>query len=216
MIKALAPKRDFSKNRAGFTIVELMIASAVFSVVLLVCASGLIQIGRVYYKGITSSQTQESARSIMDDISRAIQFSGGRITQTLVPPTSWDSQDRFCIGGNKYSFQKGKQLVDSSPTSDQTRQALVISEDAACGSPNLTAAGSKEFLTVNQRVVNLKVEPVPGTLNLYRVNLVIAAGDEELFIKDVNGYVTACKSSRLGGQFCAISELNTTVQKRVQ
>jgi prepilin-type N-terminal cleavage/methylation domain-containing protein len=43
-----------TSNRSGFTIIELMIATAVFSVVLLLCATALVTIGNMYRRGITA------------------------------------------------------------------------------------------------------------------------------------------------------------------
>ena len=57
---------------AGFTIIELLIASSVFSVVLLVALTGFLQIGRVFYKGISDSQTQNVARQVVTDISSSL------------------------------------------------------------------------------------------------------------------------------------------------
>ncbi len=54
----------------GFTIIELLIATTIFSVVLLLAASGLLYIGRLYYKGLTSSATQEAARNIMQELTQ--------------------------------------------------------------------------------------------------------------------------------------------------
>jgi len=199
----------------GFTLVELMFASAVFSVILLICTIGIIQISKVYHKGITQSKTQEAARSIMDEISHDIQFGGGRVAFTS--STVWDAADHFCVGDKQYSFYKGHKLVNSiTDASDQTQQGLVTADDPTCTGPNMTASGSKELLGINQRIVQLKVERVPGTTGLYTIFLRVASGDRDLFNKDGSGYATSCTSTLLGGQFCAISELSTTVQKRVK
>ena len=58
----------------GFTIVELLIATAVFSFILLVVTTGIIRLGNMYYKGVISSRTQESIRNIVSETSSAIQF----------------------------------------------------------------------------------------------------------------------------------------------
>lgn len=65
-------KEKTIKNTAGFTIVELMIATVVFSVILILITTGIIQIGKAYYKGIIGSRTQETARKITDEVGRSI------------------------------------------------------------------------------------------------------------------------------------------------
>lgn len=64
-----------TRNSEGFTLVELMIATSIFSVILLLLTFGLLGIGQNYYKGRNSVRTQDTARRIMDEISQAIQFS---------------------------------------------------------------------------------------------------------------------------------------------
>src|SRR5690606_22524615 len=84
-------------GQKGFTIVELMIATSVFSVVLLLCTYGLLAIGRSYYKGVTISRTQETARLIVDDVAEAIQFNGGAV---VLNPAG----RMYCIGSRRYSY----------------------------------------------------------------------------------------------------------------
>ena len=66
-----------SQKRAeqnGFTIIELLIATTVFSLILLISVAGILQISRMYYRGVTQSRTQETARSIIDEVGEAIRF----------------------------------------------------------------------------------------------------------------------------------------------
>ena len=60
-------------DQSGFTLLELMIATTIFSVILLLCTVGLIQIGKTYYKGSAIVRTQNVARDITDNITQAIQ-----------------------------------------------------------------------------------------------------------------------------------------------
>src|SRR3990167_8074309 len=100
-----------NKLSDGFTVIELMIATAVFAVVLLLCSVALLQIGKTYYKGITSTQTQNVARALIDDISQAIQFSGAQI-KTTDPSLAANTKSFFCVGNVRYTYQLGVKLVD--------------------------------------------------------------------------------------------------------
>ncbi len=97
-------------KQKGFTIIELLLATAVFSLVLVGATSALIQIGRMYYKGLTTSNTQETARRIMEDVSRNIQFSGATPTDTPGGglAVNYNGTDialiSFCIGSLRYSY----------------------------------------------------------------------------------------------------------------
>jgi prepilin-type N-terminal cleavage/methylation domain-containing protein len=88
-------------SRRGFTILELMIASAVFSVVLLVALTGFIQIGRFFYKGVSAAQTQTVANQIMNEFSSGIQQAAS-VTIPGVP--SANGYNYYCIGNNRYTY----------------------------------------------------------------------------------------------------------------
>ena len=88
----------------GFTIIELMIATLVFSTVLLLCATGLISIGRMYQKGNTSRAVQETARSTVDIIKNDFELSGGTY-KPFAFNSGAGSANAFCIGDNLYAYQ---------------------------------------------------------------------------------------------------------------
>jgi prepilin-type N-terminal cleavage/methylation domain-containing protein len=67
------------KGQKGFTIIELMISTVIFSLVLLGASAGIIQIGKKYSKGITYARTQEVARSTVDEIAQSLQFTSQSI-----------------------------------------------------------------------------------------------------------------------------------------
>ncbi|HET7302285.1 MAG TPA: prepilin-type N-terminal cleavage/methylation domain-containing protein [Candidatus Saccharimonadales bacterium] len=193
----------------GFTIIELLIATLVFSTVLLVVTIGIIQISRVYYKGINETDVQNTARSIMDTVTQGIQFSGADITETASPQPG--NLQAFCIGNTQYSYRLGYQLVDSSPTGNQTITGLVSKNISACQSAAATAGG-KEFLSPKMRLSNLSVkELVPGSL--YKVTVRVAFGDDDL-LNNPTSQNASCKTTT-GSQFCSVSELTSTVYRRV-
>ncbi len=229
-------------GQRGFTIVELLIASAVFSVVLLICAVGLLQIGRTYYKGITSSQTQEAARSIIEEVSKTIQFNGGNVG-LMIHPGSEPSENPatpsyICIGNKRFAFVLNHQLISSATLGpNQSRHALgVDSRPCTSGAPqplnnsNLLA-DSKELLPPNMRLTKFEVScvkndatPDPSdclTDNLYKVTVRVVSGHQDVLADsdksrpgpDLPG---ECLPNSIGGQFCAVAELSTTVQKRVK
>ncbi len=116
-----------NKNQSsGFTMIELLIATTVFSMVLLVCTVALIQIGKTYYRGITSSQVQNRARAAIDDISQAIQFSGEPVT----PIDKISSPYHFCAGDKRYTFLLGKQLESGAASGDHVTQVLTWDKSA--------------------------------------------------------------------------------------
>ncbi len=108
-----------AKQQAGFTLVELSIATVVFSVILLVCVMGLLQVGKMFYKGVTSVRTQDTTRSIIEEISRPIQFSGkapapnDSATDIHYSAAASDVIHSVCIGDQRYSYATDVQVDGS-------------------------------------------------------------------------------------------------------
>lgn len=226
-------EHDFARKNSrnslgGFTIVELMIATTVFSVILLLATFALLQVGRTYYKGITLTKTQNVARSIMDTISQDIQFSGDLVTipdPSSYPPDPPDTHASdpyaICIGNHRYSV-KLDQKVSGTATHALVYDANIIGcltaasgyMDAALTDPN-----SKELLDPNMRIAKLTVTNTPTNLDLYTINLIVVYGDNDLLNEDTTSpnpnYHKQCLSVQAGTQFCAVVSLSTTVQKRI-
>jgi prepilin-type N-terminal cleavage/methylation domain-containing protein len=205
-----------AKNTKGFTVVELLVATAVFGVILLVVTVAILQFSRVYYKGVTETNTQETARSIVDKVGQAIQFNGGPVAETPLSPSAGTSY-RFCTGNQQYSFRLGRQLVESSPGANQTYHALVVQDLAACPSQaaqDLSVPGvtGTELLSTKMRLADIEVRSV-GT-NLYRIHVRVVFGDDDL-LNNPTATNASCQAHQ-GSQFCAVSDITTVVTKRVE
>lgn len=203
----------------GFTVIELLVATAVFGTVLVVVTTGVMQLSRVYYKGITERNTQNTAREIMDRISQGIQFNGGNATETNTSPTPGNSY-AFCVGNQQYSYTVGYQVSDSpSPSKFQSYHGLVVNDVAGCTSSTpaqnvrVSAVSGRELLAPNMRLANLQVTNVGA--DLYRVSVRIVYGDDDI-LNNPTATNASCQGVRAGTQFCAISDLTTVVTKRVE
>lgn len=204
---------NLHRDQRAFTIIELMIATVVFSVILLMATYGLLQVGRMFYKGVTISRTQEAARTLMEEITQSIQFSG----EQIVEPQNTGSLtlDRFCIGSRRYSFMRGRQITSAI----NSARAIVVDEGlSSCGAAqdisNLTSLTptSRELLQPGMRLSELTITPLNN--GLYEVYVRVVNGDDDLLnnpaLADAN-----CLNIRQGSQFCAVSEFRTTVLKRI-
>jgi prepilin-type N-terminal cleavage/methylation domain-containing protein len=223
------PKQLSSK---GFTVIELLIASAIFALVLILITTGILQFSRQYYKGVLASKTQNTARTILNDITRAIQLNSGEV-YTLQPT---GPARGFCIGEVKrYSYILDRKIVDSGTLGTrETRHALVTDDWSGCSASTnavnasatsaLGGNNARELLSQNMRLSNLSIT---GSQGLYTVTVRVVYGDEDLLCSPSvpsscapNGAYPPgrtniqCKST-VGSEFCAVSELSTTVQKRV-
>ncbi len=204
-------------NKTGFTLVELLIASAVFSVILLLATSAILQITRTYQKGLTQSLTQETARAVIEDISRTVQFSGGTVT---TPITANGASKGFCVGDKRYSYLLYSQLTtEPAPPAGKSNNVLVVDSVSACNSGTLAqnllsgglTAGSKELLGPRMRLSLMDVSP-GSTTGSWKIDLRVVSGDDDLITQPGQD---ACVT-QTGSQFCAVSRLSTVVEKRVQ
>lgn len=215
-----------SQASGGFTIVELMVATLVFSVLLVLITVGVIRFNQAYYKGVTQSDTQDVVRAIVENISQAIQFgtSGDSVAET---PGSTPGQSYFfCVGNLRYRYLLGEELSDN-PGGGQTYHALVVDSPPTCNgagvnptSINASSLSGAELVNPKMRLSKLEVQQVSGSSDLWRVDVRVAYGDDDLLFSpsgDPSGAAASDATclSRAGSQFCAVSELSTIVQKRV-
>jgi prepilin-type N-terminal cleavage/methylation domain-containing protein len=195
----------------GFTIIELLVASTVFSVILLICMTGVIKMGQIFFKGTITSQTQEATRSIIDEITQGIQFSKGN-----VGAVSGVTSGQVCIGNKRYTFITNKQLND---TPDSTQVAHVLQRDVNPGCTTDPLDNPVELLTPGMRLTKFEVRPLDGpvaTAKLWQVNVWVVYGDEDLLTAaDPTTGHRQCNGGA-GSEYCAVSELSATVYRRVQ
>lgn len=222
-------------NQEGFTIMELVIATSVFGVMLLLVTTGILQIGRAYHKGITTAKTQEVARGIEGELSSVFQSAGNSNLgpRVLEPaPSGYPDKIRaYCIGDNRYSYVTNAKSSTTSSNSLPFTSTHVLWFDikpsaAACvpadvskenPSTQTTWAGYqvdatksgqfRDLLADNMRLTTFELTDVAGTG--MKVNLRVLYGDDDVVAGD-----GSCKSNRDGGQFCAFSELETFIVKR--
>jgi prepilin-type N-terminal cleavage/methylation domain-containing protein len=80
------------KRQSGFTLVELLLAMAVFSVLLVIMSSGVLQLYRIYEAGLEIRDTQEAARTIAQDITNDTHDS-----LAVAVGTSSNGQSEICL-----------------------------------------------------------------------------------------------------------------------
>lgn len=104
---------------SGFTLIELMLAMAFISVLLLAIAMTIIQIGTIYNKGMTLKEVNQSARSISDELRRGIAASEAFTLNTKYVTNP--AGGRLCLGQNSYIWNYGKAITQNS--ADLTKYA---------------------------------------------------------------------------------------------
>lgn len=195
----------------GFTIIELMVATTVFSVILLMASSAAIQIGRLYYKQITSTKTQAAAREVLENVSRDLQLSNNKTLDT----GSASGMQAYCIGDNQYSYIPGNQVVGNA-------HGVWLDNRPATGcDPTNFSNSSRELLGENMRLLDLQIiQDVPS--RTYAIRVGVAYGDSDLLTayNNLGALVgslpeASCRSGVAGSNFCATSSLDTIVKRRI-
>lgn len=215
----MSRRRFMTLPAKGFTVVELMIAIAIFGLVLLFVATAIMQVSRIYYRNITETKVQNTNRELVDSISRAIQFNGGTVTDTLIGAVGGPTVYTFCIGNQQYSYKLGQQLVEGTAGVNQSRRVLVVRTLSGCTSsstpPSMTnpAAAGREILTPKMRIAKLEVKSV-GT-DYYTIKSRIVYGDADL-LNNATADTASCRNITSGTQFCAVSDITAAVAKRVK
>jgi len=223
------------KSSDGFTIIELLIATAVLSIVLVMITVIMISIGNLYYKGLNQARIQDNTRAVSDDISQHLKLGDNFFQVTN------GSAGAYCVGSTRYTYVLYRQ-IDDSPSANQTRHVLWRDANPTPGSCpavllNLMAstpsAGGTELIGPHSRLTAFSIT---GT-STYAVKVGEAYGDDDLLcdigypgdctFQGVSAHMNQiiagstnptsdlrCKGS-VGDQFCATSILNTTAVRRL-
>jgi prepilin-type N-terminal cleavage/methylation domain-containing protein len=228
-----------NQSQQGFTIIELLIATSVLTLILLLATVMITSIGNLYYKGITLSQTQDTARSVVDQLTQDLQLSDGKpsvpdptvpgnpnINTTLVPGQKLYAT---CIGTTRYSYVLNQQIVTSLPHvlwrdtigSGVTCSPVKLSTTFAPNSVISPGTAGTELMGAKSRLTSLVIKvPLSGS-TLYTIKLSIAYGEDDLLagantsnLLAGSDYNVGCAGST-GNQFCATDRLTTSVIQRV-
>lgn len=210
------------KPDCGFTIFELMIATLIFSVILVVLAAGVVTFSRAYYKGINSSRTQQVADEVINDIAHNVQF-GRQISLGLTGPGGTEG---ICIDNTLYVYHIGYEVSSQQDLAKhQAKHGLVKTVGNDCSAAPISDITSYTSLNADQhellgdrmRLGQLSVSPIGD--GLYKVSVMVIYGDDDLLTPTVTSGTTnwadeGCADTA-GSQFCATAKLVTTVQQRV-
>ncbi|MBA3757880.1 prepilin-type N-terminal cleavage/methylation domain-containing protein [Candidatus Saccharibacteria bacterium] len=215
-----------SEKSAGFTIIELLLATIIFSVVLVVILAAFLQIGRLLYKGISYASTSQAARSITENIADDIRFAQqvSCIDQNGVLPACQVSSNTyyFCIGLHRYSFTLREKVTDfGNPSSLKgVKRTTII---GGCPSPAV-AAGSdpQQLLGPDMQLNKFDIECAYERCNI-ELHIIYYGFDTEVFASTANPDNPAaaindpepyCTGGLISSQFCATATIKTTVNFR--
>jgi len=210
------------RDKSGFTLVELMLAIAFIGFIVLFVVFAVVQVMRTYNKGLTVKEINQTARTTVEDMSRATRSSSSVVTSAA-------ASGRVCFGNVSYvwNYQGATtNKLDSAGNPPVTLARVNDPGSAMCalsaGSyPNVPAAKSTTLLTNRVWVQFLSV--VQNTNNgLVTITMQLSTKEDVTnpviddpfpgVDSDPNNPSTWVRCSGRGGsEFCATATFSTTV-----
>jgi prepilin-type N-terminal cleavage/methylation domain-containing protein len=225
------------KDNKGFTIIELMIATAILGLVLLLVTEVMMSMGKLYYKGVSLTRIQNDARTITDQVSQDIKYSNQFSSGSGSEPYTGATDDSvaissYCIGSVRYSYILDYMIGDTNePVSntpevpdvivrDNTNASLPASDlvtpyTGGCQPLNLTStslladdSSATELMASNSRLTNFSIS---GS-GPYTINVDVAYGFLYLLTPTSTTPATpwTCNGGD-GDDFCGSAGLQTSV-----
>jgi prepilin-type N-terminal cleavage/methylation domain-containing protein len=212
-----------SEVEHGFTIVELMIATSILSIMLILATSVMISISNLYYKGITTSRTQDNARSIASEVSGRLKYNGDPLdtAQSLNHKVN-----AYCIGTTRYIYLTGQQLGGSPFQHVLWRDNNGVPGACFPAPPGLSngflqgippgtspSAGGTELIAPGSMLTGFTISH--NSDSSYTVDVGVAYGDGTLLTPNSPITINSLCSGATGDSFCATSTQVTTVSSRL-
>ncbi len=207
------------KGSGGFTIIELTIATAIFSTVLLVGLASFLGIGKIFYKGVTLTETQSAGQAVLDQLSNDVQFAA-----TVVPSQATGTGAQFlCIGNARYTYNL-YQKVNLDAHDNTSHFGLlrdVLPGSSGCANPFGASAvaltNPTELLGNKMRLSKLSVTPAKNSVggdvqDLWNINLTVAYGDDSSLSSGGTAN-PVCNANLSSTQFCSVVNLSTSLNR---
>lgn len=186
--------------QTGFTLIELIIAMAIFSFMLLILMVGVLQIFKMYQADLSSKRSQEAARTAMDEISRDVRDSNGVMSVHTNGTQGW-----ICLDSDSLAIYETTDGTSLYKTSGLTN----------CSDGNFSGGTTTKIIDGSGVVQSRSFKPVAindssGDPVSVRINLVVTTGADDLF-SDQN--LTQC-SIGAGAEFCASTTMSNVISLR--
>jgi prepilin-type N-terminal cleavage/methylation domain-containing protein len=226
-----------NKKQTGFTIIELLVATTIFSIILVIIVSSFLQVGRMFYKGVSISNTNEAARNLVDTITNDARLANFQSGNTLNPDGSLNTDPSFkkyfCVGPHRYTYWLAQQVKDSNIHTDANLMTAGVVQDetgGSCRSPaDLGGTRNNQVLGPDMQINKLSVvENSTNTALTVSVHIVFYGADNTVFNSSDSTMVNTtadpgrasraadayCSGNLLSTQFCAVANIDTNVTLR--
>jgi len=213
-------------NKNGFTLVELMLAMAFVSALLLAIAMTVIQIGNIYNRGITYKSVNQAGSALASELQRGINGSSpfdistnGNGEGAHYVTKSWGG--RLCLGQYSYIWNYGTATDNaySDPSEPIIKFIKALDPNSSyCSNPSgkISAKDAVEILDVGQSqlaIYNFSILSDPKAYDsrtgqrLYDISFLVGTNDQ----KALNYDKTACLApSDINSDinYCAVNQFD--------
>jgi len=220
-----------SKQQAGFTMTELMLAVSFIAVLLLAIAMLIIQMSAIYNKGLTLREANQAGQFISSEIQRSLNQTYSNAVKMAELPEGQGG--RLCAGGTVYAWNypgangAGLQRVDAineigTPPSANVRfmkftgsaEAYCQTVDGSWRKPPSTASellsGGNANIAIHSFSLNKSPVPEDETQTIYTVKMIIGTPHVGLIEE---GNSLRCKAANKDDdEWCAVNEFNFTAR----
>ena len=180
-------------RQVGFTLVELLVAMSIFSLMLLIVVSGFINIVHLRSQALASNQAQDNARTAINEVVRAVRDSAGVVPGSIVTGSS----GRICL--DKLGGQVQQYFVNAG--------VLTRSDDCALVAPHVN----------EQAITNSVVQVVDFTIMQENSGPTIVKPELSISVTVASnnattsgsGANTVCDPNTGGVPFCATVKLTS-------
>lgn len=190
-------------NQNGFTLVELMLATSIFTLVMIIATTGFIAINRTFTRGLIRKQLAENIQQVTADVTSIIRThnqSGGVVTCSATSggscPSGWNA---LCFSGARYIWKDSGGMYK---------------DYKKCNDPDFST--KTELVDARFKVQNLSVSS--SSDNLFNIHGVISTSDPEALSQNpvTDPDTLSCKGSAESAavRTCALQKFDFLVNSR--
>ncbi len=190
-------------KQAGFTMVELMLAMAFIAFLLLFVVSAILQITKLYSKGLAIRQINQTGGQVVESLTKAVRYS---------KPVYVAASNRLCVDGTSYVWNVQGQPVVNKFT-DATNVGFVAADDMSgslCAPPYPSVQRNFARDLVGPEITPMKFT-VAQNGSIWDISLVLATSGSNL--PTVAGTPSGFECSPQN-EFCAFGDFTTSVYSR--
>ncbi len=182
------------RQGAGFTLVELLIATTFFTFILLFITAGFIQVSRTYQSGVITKNAQNTARVVFEQLARDAR--SGTDIQVVGGPGGLQC---YIIGEAIYGYEPA-------PIYHLSRGS------GGCDLAFMQLLHEGNLKVYAFELQDIKALPSSGSPSSARVNILLGIAENSLL--SGSGLATACQPSPTTLRLCSVVSMSTAVTLR--